>query len=135
MEGNVHQDSHLMHRMLTGHGSSPMVTETLIDLLEKRTAKTHGLVLDNGQVYVLAKAIHDHFRQAFSARTSKDLGLGAIDKVLKNLVQSQPELRVLPGRESEGLRMWCHIDTSILLKTAQQYGHKSSMLEKIVAQS
>lgn len=129
IEGNG--DQQIMEEMRTQSGSSPVVIETVIHLLDK-TPRPAGVVVSNGLLYLSPAEVISHHRDEFG-KTSKDkLTMQQVTKVFKGICCKVPvEGFVIPGKEKSGRKRWYEIDCELLKIVAERDGWKCSALDVI----
>ncbi len=130
VEGNARHE--IMFEMRTQSGSTPLVIETIIRLLEQPLMK-EGCVVYEGKLYVLTEAILNYFRDTLSQNTRERLTAKVIGSVMKSLVmRDNPHPFIIQTREKHGRRRWHEIDCALLLSVAERDGWKCAKLEQIL---
>jgi len=131
VEGNSNDD--LLFEMRTGSGSSPLVIEIIIQLLE-RQMPSDGLAVVDGKIWVLSSAVVGHYRQHMAGILKEPLTTQKVGNVFRGLMKRESGApTVLKGREAQGRKRWHEIDAKLLLSVAQRDGWKCQKLEQIVA--
>lgn len=130
VEGNARHE--IMFEMRTQSGSTPLVIETIIQLIEQPQMKQGCSILE-GKLYVLTEAILNYFREHLSQTTKERLTARVIGSVMKSLVlRENPNPFILSNREKHGRRRWHEIDCRLLLDVAQRDGWKCAKLEQLI---
>lgn len=130
VEGNARHE--IMFEMRTQSGSTPLVIETIIQLIEQPQMK-QGCTIWEGKLYVLTEAILNYFRDNLSTNTRERLTARVIGSVMKSLViREQANPFTLPNRKNHGRRRWHEVDCRLLLDVAQRDGWKCAKLEQLI---
>lgn len=130
VEGNARHE--IMFEMRTQSGSTPLVIETIIHLIEQPQMK-QGCVIHEGKLFVLTEAILNYFRDQLSQNTKERLTARVIGSVMKSLVmRDNPHPFIIKSRESHGRRRWHEVDCRLLLDVAQRDGWKCAKLEQLI---
>ena len=129
VEGN--QDEEVMMALRTQAGSSPLVIEVLLRMLELNKP-WDGLAVVGGKLYALASEVLEFYRNNIPGH-GKGITIDQIAKVFRGLaVHEASEVFVLKGRERMGPRRWCELDCHILLEVAKKDGWKYGKLQEII---
>jgi hypothetical protein len=119
----------VMWEMRTGSGSSPLVIETIIHLLNQQSLAT-GVCIDGGRIYLLVSAVLKLYREVVSASSRERLTSGQIRSVLKGLMVSR-EIRIMEGRKNLGVQEWYELDLGLLASVARRDGYVCHRLDDI----
>lgn len=125
----------LMNEMRTMSGSTPLVIEALLKLIESPSPSTRKgvAITKDGKVYALISGVLDYFRDNMAHRTSQKLTAGVIAEVFQSLVVHRCEKSwVLAGYESMGRKRWHELDCEMLLDVAERDGWESKRLAELV---
>lgn len=121
VEGNNPAD--LMRELRFSHGRSPLVAETLLNMVEKRHSK--GWAVHEGELFVKAGAIKEYWTDHLKKGSSEQLTVTAAGKLLANFVVEKPMWEgsfILPGHTKENRVRWHQIDVPALLEEVQDKG-------------
>lgn len=137
VEGPV--NSKLMFQLRTQSGLTPVVTETILLMLGStgRDWSRRGFLTMNptetsrGRLYVLTAEVKKFYEQNWKPGSER-LTIGAIDDVMRGLVDTLTEDRVLAGREHLKTKRWHSIDIHLLESVAKQFGWVCPPLDKLV---
>ena len=130
VEGNARHE--IMFEMRTQSGSTPLVIETIIQLIEQSVRK-EGCVVFQGNLFVLTETVLNYFRDHLSQNTRERLTARVIGSVMKSLVlREHPNPFIIKTREKHGRRRWHEIDCRLLLDVAQRDGWKCAKLEQLI---
>lgn len=125
IEGNSHDA--VWMTMRTRSGKSPLVIETIISMLNTPTDIKGMKVTPDGKLFILAKAILEHFRGKISKESRETMSQNDVNETLKGLVEvDHPGPFNVPG--TEGRFRWHQIDVEVLTAVADRDGHTCSRL-------
>lgn len=129
VEGNLAEKvgDPLMFEMLTRHGKTPLVMETILHLYEGFDSRP-GCLVEDGKLYVLISEIVNYLRDNNFAEAK--IRSAEVADALQNLVIAKPVACVLPSRVSQGLREWYELDVTLLFKASVKFGYPAGKLMK-----
>jgi hypothetical protein len=133
VEGNNDQD--VMFDMRTQSGSSPIVIEAMIHLIDKKRTMNgdEGVAVVDGELYMCTADVLSYHRNELADMSRDKLDLQKIGKVFKSVAVEVPiKGFILKGKESAGPKRWYKIDCELLLRVAERDGWKSTTLAKLV---
>jgi hypothetical protein len=132
IQGNA-TDS-LIRMMATRSGTSPLVVETLVRMVESESI-LHGLHVTNSAIMVTTSAIVDFYRTGAMGTGSSKLSQSVVSSVLKGLVvpSSASYPRVIKTKAGLKKARWRELDPGILLSEAVEHGYRCQVLESIVS--
>lgn len=134
VEGNASQE--VLFELRTGAGSSPLVIECLLRMLERPGTRWDGMAIVNDRLFVLPNEVLKFFRDNVRDGAGDRLTAAQIANVFRGLAAREfPTPFVLKGREEMGKRQWIQLDTAMLLKVARQGSLKCGELEQIEQKS
>lgn len=132
-------DSLVMFQLRTQSGMTPVVTETLLSMLNasQRDWTKRGFLVRprteerRGQVWVLTSEIKRFYEQNWKPGSEK-LTSAMINEVLRGLVDKPVSEAELPERPALKIKRWHSIDLHLLNMVARQYGWVCPTLDKIM---
>lgn len=131
VEGNMNQS--MLFEMRTQSGSSPLIIETILRMLESSIPKFDGMAIVDGRLFVSTAEVLNFFRQHVAAGARRDISTDQIANVFRGLsVRECEEPYVLPTREHVGKRRWHELDCGVLLEVARKDGFKCDKLAELV---
>ncbi len=142
VEGNASKE--ILFELRTATGSSPLVIESLIGMIEAPAMKWDGMVVEQmknedgtpraPQLFVLPHDILKFYRDNIREKNGgMSLSLNQINNALSGLTNHEPESAFhLPSRQEMGAKYWWEVDCETLVKVAQRDGHKSPKLADLV---
>ncbi len=133
IEGDM--DASIIDEMRVQSGSSPIVIETLVRMIENQGmggGRSDGLAISDEGVHVLTNGVLQFFRAKIAQNVSEKLNAGQVGKVLNGLVEYESRPKVLKGFEAKGRVRWHKLDVSILLTVADNLGYPCITLRQIV---
>lgn len=132
VEGNANQE--VMFEMRTQGGSSPLVIEAVLKMLESKRPYP-GLAVVNGRVFIVASVVLEYFRDQMASKTREHMTAGMIQNVFRGIGSStRVEAFTLKGQENLGRKRWHELDCEMLFKVAKTFGFPCTMLETVVKQ-
>jgi hypothetical protein len=127
VEGNNAQE--IMFSMRTQSGSTPIVLETIIKLIECNQPRYKGITIEDGELWLLPQTVLEFFREELSISTRQTVTFRMIENVLKSIVRYTPKSNSLKQtRRDLGRKYWHCIDTGVLLQVAENNGMESKKL-------
>lgn len=132
VEGNMNQS--VLFEMRTQSGSSPLIIETILRMLESSIPKFEGMAIVGGRLFVSTAEVLNFFRQHIAPGAKRDISTDQIANVFRGLsVRENPEPYVLETREHVGKRRWHELDCAVLLEVARKDGFKCDKLAALVS--
>lgn len=133
VEGSADTDADIMTRLRTQSGSSPLVIETLIKMLNERVLPQEIWVTDELRIFVLSQGVLEYFRKHLSLTTRETLTARMISSALRGLSMREEQSQgfVLPGREAVGRVRWTELDGELLYDSADKTGQVCKRLSDI----
>lgn len=130
VEGNANQE--VMFEMRTQGGSSPLVIEAVLKMLESKRPY-EGMAIVNGRVFIVAATVLEYFRDHMASKTREHMTAGMVQNVFRGIgCRDRIEAFVLKGRENLGRKRWHELDCEMLLKVAKNIGFPCTALEWVV---
>jgi len=130
VEGNA--DNDVIFALQTESGSTPLVIECLIRMLECRTA-LQGFVVHEDRIFVLASEILKFYRGAFTGAAAERITSNLINSVLRSITLAGSEASyVIEPRKDIGRRRWHELNVELLHQVAERDGWQCRELENIV---
>jgi hypothetical protein len=129
-----HVPDHLRQRLHTRSGSSPVVIETIIRMIEVPSFVANGdiVYMAGGRVAVSASAIIEAHRN--DTRAKRELNHKNVGSVLRSL--KDPDTpnypRVIQTPKGPRNQRWTEIDLKTLLSEAQEHGYRHEVLRGLV---
>jgi len=131
VEGNASEE--VMLELRTGAGSSPLVLETVIQMLEKPTT-WDGLAIVDDRLYASAAEVLGYYRNNLQDKARVSLTAEMVNNAFRGMsAGGDGGPRVLPTREHLGVRQWHELDCGLLLRIAMRDAWKCDKLRSILA--
>lgn len=130
VEGNATEE--ILFELRTQAGSSPLVIETLLGMLNSARTDWPGLAVVEDRIFALPSEILSFYRN-MPTQGGKSMAVSTVANALKGvarLVSDRPWL--LKGREHMGPKRWIEIDPVQLQEVAQHDGWPSGKVEVII---
>lgn len=121
----------LMFEMRTQSGSTPVVIEAIIKLLNM-TQRRDGICVQDHRLFVLASEILEYQRAHMAGVGRERLTSNIVGQVLKNLILHDYGPITLRDRPHLSKRRWSEVDPSLLLAFARRDGWSCKALEQLV---
>lgn len=133
VEGNATEE--ILFELRTQAGSSPLVIETMLKMLESPKTDWPGLHVLDDRIYALPSEILTFYRAAGSAiGGSKAMAVATVANALKGVAKKISDRPfMLAGREHMGAKRWIEIDPVQLQDVASHDGWSSDKVGKLVA--
>jgi hypothetical protein len=130
VEGSGAKD--LMFEMQTQVGSSPLVIETILNMLDRRETIDGLVIRQKHEVFVTTHAVVEYFRTHLSGKVRDNLTTHKVASVLQGLVKEDAKYPfVIEGHPKAGRRRWHKLDVHKILAAGERHGFRSERLEKI----
>ena len=131
-------DSTIMFELRTQSGLTPVVIETLLSMLSEPQARWQGkgfvvrkpTETERGQVWCLSAEIKKYYESHWKPGNPR-LSAGAINDILRGLVDRATQTIVLPERKKLKVKKWHCLDIDLLLIVARKYGYACSALDQM----
>lgn len=121
----------LMFEMRTNTGSTPIVIECIIKLLNQN-GTMDGLVIQDHRLFVLAFQILEYYRANMAGSSRERLTSNVIGQVLENLILHDHGPITLRDKPHLTKRRWKELDPALLLAFARRDGWSCKKLEQLV---
>lgn len=132
VEGN--SDPALLYALRTEGGSTPVIIETLLRMLEIKPMKFDGLAVVDGKLYVVPAEVLEFYRRNMLQTHRQTISMNAVQNALRGVVvRDGVEKKALPTREYMGQKDWKELDRDILLQVAQTDGWPCGYLESLTS--
>lgn len=128
VEGDLNNE--MLFEMRTNSGSTPLVIETIIKLLNI-PGHRDGLVVQDSRLYVITSEILNFYRDN-SQSIKEKLNAATITNVLKNLIIHEWPDTTLRERPRLTRRKWYELDPEILMNYARRDGWSCQRLESLI---
>lgn len=119
----------LMFEMRTQSGSTPIVIEAIIKLLNINQQR-EGVVVQDNSLFILASEILEFHRNNASSR--EKLSSNTVSQVMKNITLRIHEGITLRERPTLTRRRWYEVDPHLILQYARKDGWSCKKLEQLV---
>lgn len=136
VEGSIEQNAEILQKLRTQSGSTPLVIETLVMMLNSVLEPKELVITENNRLYVTTHGVTQYFRTHLQnhvkgeALTDKKVlsalrGLAMIGEENKNPI-------LLEAREDLGRRRWIELDVRVLWNACDSIGHDCKKLKNLV---